>query len=527
MNTDPIAEGLSRGWLHITPNSDHQSDTPLEFDIAIIGSGAGGGISAEQLTQAGYRVAIIEEGPLKSSQDFNLQERQAYPDLYQEAAARKTKDKGISIFQGRCVGGSTTVNWTTSLRTPEPTLAHWQKAWGLNQLNAEQLTPWFERAEQRLNMHPWPVPPNPNNRLLKEGCDKLGWSYQVIPRNVKGCWNLGYCGMGCPTNAKQSMLTTTIPQALDAGATLFSSYRVQQLEHNQQRISALKIEPANGTGARLTIKAKEVVLAAGAIGSPALLLRSKVADPNHLIGKRTFLHPVVISGALMPFQVNADQGAPQSIYSDEFVWKDGITGQAGYKLEVPPVHPILLATKLAGFGRLHRHMMQQFGNIQVTLALIRDGFHPQSQGGEVKLRTDGSPYLDYPISDYLWDGARRALLSMAELQFAAGAQQVMPIHQQSALTNSWKQAKQLIANLPMKTLQTPLVSAHVMGGCPMGRDEQSSLVSDDGRFRYLDNLTIIDGSVLPTSLGANPQLTLYALALRNAGKLAKRMSKKA
>jgi choline dehydrogenase-like flavoprotein len=525
MINDPISEGLAKGWRHVTPRSV-DTMTSAEFDVAIIGSGAGGGICAQTLTAAGFNVALIEEGPLKSSRDFDLEERHAYPNLYQESAARKTLDKGISILQGCCVGGSTTVNWTTSLRTPKQVLSHWSSDWGLDDLSMEQLTPHFDTAEQRLSIAPWQVPPNANNQALKLGCERLGWSYKVIPRNVKGCWNLGYCGMGCPTNAKQSMLVTTIPQALDGGATLFSEYRVQTLKHNHQHIESLSLMAADGTDRPLMIRARQIVLSAGSIGSPALLLRSKVPDPNQLIGKRTFLHPVLISGALMPSAVHADQGAPQSIYSDEFVWKDGISARAGYKLEVPPVHPILLATKLAGFGEFHRSMMQQFNQIQVTLALIRDGFHPQSQGGSVGIRDDGSPYLDYPITDYIWDGARRALLSMAELQFAAGAKQVMPIHEQGGLTKTWKAAKAMINNLPMRTLQTRLVSAHVMGGCPMGGREQTSVVNSVGQFRYLDNLTIIDGSTLPTSLGANPQLTIYALAMRSSEALIQRMRSK-
>lgn len=523
MLDDPIAKGLAAGWQHYSPES--LPERWPEFDVVIIGSGAGGGISAKILSKAGLSVLIIESGRLRSSRDFNLQEAQAYPDLYQEAASRKTKDKGIGILQGHCVGGSTTVNWTTSIRTPNATLQHWQDEHGLSALSEQHLQPYFEEAEQLLNISPWQVPPNANNRALQQGCEQLGWSHQVISRNVKGCWDLGYCGMGCPTNAKQSMLTTCIPQALEHNAWLLSGYQVWTLEHKQGRVTGLSLKPtlasASNNPPSFSLSAKHVVVAAGSINGPALMLRSKLPDPHQLIGKRTFLHPVLISGALMPFKVEGHKGAPQSVYSDQHLWpRQGL----GYKLEVPPLHPILVATKLCGFGELHQQLMQQFNHLQVCLALLRDGFDAHSQGGQVELRDDGSALLDYPFNDYFWDGARRALLSMAELQFAAGAEAVYPLHEQAGLCFSWPEAKALIETLPMKALQTKVVSAHVMGGCPMGGDTQRSLVDDLGRYRLLENLSVIDGSILPTSLGANPQLTIYALALRASKALAQQLS---
>ncbi|MGY5451200.1 GMC family oxidoreductase N-terminal domain-containing protein [Agarivorans sp. MS3-6] len=525
MIKDIIAEGLAAGWRHID-GAGLQKDQHLQCDVLIIGSGAGGGISAQVLAQAGLTVIVVDEGPLKSSQDFKMQERQAYPDLYQESAARKTKDKAIGIFQGRCVGGSTTVNWTTSLRTPDLTLQHWQQRWGCKQLSSDALRPYFEQAEQLLGIEPW-LSTNSNNGLLAKGCHALGWSYQPVPRNVRQCWDLGYCGMGCPTNAKQSMLVTTIPAALNAGARLLSRCRVETLDISKQAVHGASLQALDQQQrprkVKVKVQARHVVLAAGAIGSPAVLLRSQAPDPYLLMGKRTFLHPSVMSGALFKQEVMSHQGAPQSVYSDQFVWSDGAEGPCGYKLEVPPVHPILLATKTSGFGRFHSEMMQQINHLQVTIALLRDGFHEQSVGGEVQLRGDGSPVLDYPISDFLWRGARRALLSMAELQFAAGASKVYPLHEQSQLVSSWSAAKQLIEQLPMQALATRLASAHVMGGCPMGGDEKQSLLNEQGDFRWLTNLSVIDGSIFPTSLGANPQLSIYAIALRNAQLLAKRL----
>ncbi len=529
--TDPIREGLARGWqVH---GGRHPGARPLprelSCDVAIVGSGAGAGITAELLTQAGLDVTLIEEGPLKSSSDFRQLEREAYPSLYQDSAARKTADKAITVLQGRCVGGSTTVNWTSSFRTPDDTLAWWQRHYGLADYGADELSPWFLQAERRLGIGPWLAPPNENNDLLRRGAARLGIAAAVIQRNVKGCWNLGSCGLGCPTNAKQSMLVTTIPAALDRGARLLVETRAQTFALRGGRIAALEcvaVEP-DGTprdDARVRIQARHYVVAGGAINSPALLLRSGLPDPHGLLGSRTFLHPVVISAAAFDQRVEGWSGAPQTIYSDHFLGIDPIDGPIGYKLEAPPIHPLIFSTTTSGFGLEQARLMKLFPHMHALLALLRDGFHEQSPGGTVTLRRDGSPELDYPLTDFVMEGARRALLSMAEIQFAAGAREVLPGHERGRSLRSWREAREVIAALPMKPLLTRVVSAHVMGGCGMAGSEALGVVRPDGRHWQVENLSVHDGSIFPTSIGANPQLSLYGIVNRLATRLAEQLS---
>jgi choline dehydrogenase-like flavoprotein len=524
MIRDPIREGLAAGWKVIDAAA-LERDLDLEGDVVVIGSGAGGGVTAEALALAGLKVIVVEEGPLRSSSDFRMREREAYPQLYQESAGRQTQDKSITILQGRCVGGSTTVNWTSSFRTPAATLAHWRDVHGLKTVTDEALGPWFAKMEERLAIAPWPVAPNENNDILRRGCEKLGIPSAAIRRNVKGCWNIGYCGMGCPTNAKQSMLVTTIPAALERGATLLQRCRVERLETAGGKVTVAEARGVEGAGAepsphRIRLRARHYVLAAGAIGTPAILLRSALPDPHAAVGRRTLLHPTLVSAAVMPQRVDGHAGAPQTIYSDHFLDTLAPTGAAGFKLEAPPIHPILGGITLPGFGTAHAKWMASFPHLQVVIALLRDGFHPDSPGGRVVLRNDGSAVLDYSMTPYLWEGARRALLTMAEIQFAAGAQHVMPMHEEAVPHASWAEAKAAIAALPMASVRTRVVSAHVMGGAAMGPDPKSSVVNEAGRHHHVANLSVHDGSVFPTSLGANPQLTIYALAARMADGLA-------
>jgi choline dehydrogenase-like flavoprotein len=517
---DPIREGLARGWRVIDAR-DIDHDPTYEADVAIVGTGAGGATVADILSAAGLRVILIEEGPLKSSSDFRMRESEAYPDLYQASAARKTRDKAINILQGRCVGGGTTVNWTSSFRTPPRTLAHWRDALGIEGYGTDDLAAWFARAEARLSIAPWTVAPNANNAALARGARALGIAHGTIRRNVSGCLNLGYCGMGCPTNAKQSMLVTTIPAALDQGALLLTRTRAQRLAWSGDRASSLECVALDRAGIapgarRIHVRARTYVAAGGAINTPALLLRSGVPDPHGVVGRRTFLHPTVVSAALMPDAVDGYAGAPQSVYSDAFLDDMPFEGPIGYKIEAPPIHPILAAITLPGHGEAHARLMRELSHMQVLIALLRDGFHDESPGGTVHLADDGTPVLDYPLREYLWDGVRRAFASMADIQFAAGARAVVPVHARGAAYVDAARTRTAIAGFALGPLVTPIVSAHVMGGCPLGPDAKHAAVDTGGRYHHLANLYVADGSLFPTSIGANPQLSIYAIAAKLA-----------
>lgn len=516
--TDPFRQGLERGWItHDASRLEH--DLTLHVDVAVIGSGAGGATSAQMLSAAGFKVLLIEEGPLKTSSDFHLLESEAYANLYQEGLGRMSKDGAITILQGRAVGGTTLVNWTSSFRTPPQTLSHWAKEHGVSGLDEAQMRPWFERIEQELGITPWALPPNANNDVLRRGCEQLGYRWAVIPRNVRGCWNLGYCGMGCPVNAKQSMLVTRIPATLDQGGELLYLARAARFEHNGERIAQLHCQGLDAQGVTpnglsITVRAHHYILAGGGINSPALLMRSAAPDPHGRLGKRTFLHLVNFSAARFDERIDPYYGAPQSIYSDHFQWQGGTAGPVGYKLEVPPLHPALASTLLGGYGNENAQRMAELPHTHMMLALLRDGFHPESQGGAVELRSDGSPVLDYPVTDYLRDGLRRAYRSMAHIQFAAGAKQVMPVHGDATPTATLAQALGMIDNLPLEPFRTRLGSAHVMGGCALGEDPRLAVCDSLGRHHQLENLSIHDGSLFPTSIGANPQLSVYALCAK-------------
>ena len=228
---------------------------------------------------------LVEEGPLSTARDFRMREAEAYRTLYQESAARKTKDKSIGILQGRCVGGGTTVNWTSSFRTPETTLAYWHRTFGLEGFAADDLAPWFARVEARLGIAPWDVPPNANNEALARGAKKLGIKTAAIRRNVKELLESRLLRTRLPDQREAVDAVTTVPAALERGATLVTRARALEFAHRGDRVTALSCAAMDARGVhttarRLSIRARAFVAAGGAIGTPALLLRSRVPDPH-------------------------------------------------------------------------------------------------------------------------------------------------------------------------------------------------------------------------------------------------------
>jgi len=493
-----------------------RSDVEVRCDVCVIGSGAGGAVLAAGLAERGLRVVMLEEGGHHTRRDFDLQEGHAYPMLYQDRGTRATADLAITILQGRSVGGSTTVNWTTCFRTPPRILALWRERFGIEGLDEASLAPHFDAVEERLHIAPWPEElANANNRQLLDGCRRLGWEAAPLRRNVKACVNSGYCGLGCPVDAKQAMHVTYLPDALARGMELYADTRAERIEVEGERVVAVHavvLDRATGrpTQRRVKVLPKVAVSSGGAINGPALLLRSGL-DFNGRLGKRTFLHPVVAMAAIYEEPVNGFYGAPQSIGSHQFI--DRGPDKVGFFLETPPLHPMLAATAFRAFGLEHRAFLQQLAHVGVLIALSVDGLLPGDEGGTVSLRDDGRVRVDYPVGAHLEESFRASSIAMARIQLAAGAKEVISLHDQPVRIRSEADLARL-EEAPWGAFQHAIFTAHQMGGCPMGADPATSVVDATLRHHRVRNLFVVDGSVLPTSLGVNPSETIYALAHR-------------
>ncbi len=502
-----------------------RSNLALSADVCIVGSGPGGAIAAARLAASGARVILLEEGGFFTRKaDFHMQEAEAYPKLYQDHGNRATDDLAITILQGRGVGGGTLVNWTTCFRTPEATLAHWREQFGLADFTLPRFGPHWDEVENRLHVRKVEASEvNENNAVLLEGARKLGIATDLLHRNVTSCLHTGFCGMGCPTNAKRGMALTYLPDAAERGARVYADCRVSRLllDARRERVTAaeadvLDPESDRPTGRRVTVSAARFVVAGGAINSPALLLRSGVPDPYGRIGKRTFLHPVVATVALFERRIDPFYGAPQSVASHDFIERPG---KIGFFLEVPPLHPMLASLALPGFGAAHRDGMKGLSKTNSVIALLRDGFLPGEEGGSVSLREDGKRLsIRYPLGETHWEAMREAMRQSARIQLAAGAREVRTLHREPVVVRSERDLDAIDAR-PMGPNLLGVFTAHQMGGCAAGADPKVAVVDGSLRHHHLANLWVFDGSVFPTSLGVNPQLSILGIVAASAERM--------
>jgi choline dehydrogenase-like flavoprotein len=504
--------------VSIVPGASVTADHEVRADVAVIGTGAGGAVLAARLAQRGLKVVVLEEGGAFTRADWKAgEERVSLPMLYQERGSRATADQAITVLQGRNLGGGTTVNWTTCFRTPSRILAHWRDVHRIDGWDDTTLEPHFVAVEERLGIAAWDAARvNANNGTLARGIAKMQGTTEVLRRNVRGCADSGFCGLGCPYDAKQAMHLTYLPDATAAGAVIHVDVRVERIEVQGRRAVAvhgvvMERERDRPAGPRLTVRADRVAVCGGALNSPALLLASGLDRPP--VGRRTFLHPVVAVAGTYERPIRGWQGAPQSIASHDDV--DRGPDRIGFFLEAAPLHPMLgaLAARLAGPDS--SAFMRRLPFVATHISLAVDGILDGDDGGTVTLRRDGRLRLDYPFRPALVEAMVAGTERLIRANLVAGAESVRTLHVEPAVVRSARDLKKAL-NRPYGALEHAVFSAHQMGGCAMGPDPATSVVRTDLRHHDVDNLWVVDGSVLPTALGVNPSETIYALAHRAA-----------
>jgi choline dehydrogenase-like flavoprotein len=321
--------------------------------------------------------------------------------------------------------------------------------------------------------------------------------------------------MGCPIDAKQSMLVTKIPEAVRAGADVYANAWVHSVKRDGRKCSAVVAKMKDPqfdkqNGITLTIKSKITVLSGGAINTPAILLRSDV-NANGRTGMRTFLHPGTAIVGIHADLIEGFVGSPQYVHSEQFV--DRGPDKIGMLIEGAPVFPMSVGGVSPTFGEEKQRLMELLPYKSVTLALLHDGFDlkNQDEGGTVSLKPNGAPRIDYAFTERLMEGLRASAQINARIQFAGGAKQVFSQH--PLYMNDASEIERVLGGAGYGPNQLSVGVAHVMGGCPMGTNERTSIVdSRTLRHHGFDNLFVIDGSVYPTSLTVNPQMSIYGLA---------------
>ena len=330
---------------------DRGADLAEKAEVCVIGSGGGGAVVAAELASAGHDVVVLEQGHYWTKADFTQREDQMLPRLFEEAGMRQTSDGAIQILQGRNVGGSTVHNLCYAFRTPEPILAMWREEHALPDLTPEALRPSFERVEKNLEVKQiLEQQVNALNRRIRSGAEKLGYSGFVTKHNREGCVESGYCILGCSYDAKQSMLITYVPRADAAGARIYANARADRIEIGPGRtktVAGSVVDQSGRAMGRITVKAPVVVLAAGAINSPDLWLRSGLPNSNGEVGRNLHLHPSAMVAGFFDEPIDAYRGIPQSYYIDQFI-DLAREPHSGYVLMPIAGFPVLTAVSTPG-----------------------------------------------------------------------------------------------------------------------------------------------------------------------------------
>jgi choline dehydrogenase-like flavoprotein len=524
----PVAGRAGRLPAGVVRGGDLDRDVHRTADAVVIGTGAGGAVAAARLAEAGLEVVILEDGAWFDATDFTEDEETLAERLYADGALRATDDLAVQLLQGRAVGGSTTVNWMIMLRTPDFVLDEWVREHGLAGLDAASLAPVFDRVEREVHARAVPdTAHSPNNRVILDGARALGWRARGAVINARGCVRSGFCGIGCRYEARQGTLVTFVPRALAAGAVLHTDARVQRIEARERdggrglpprkRVHATVHDPARGTSVRLTVDAPLVLVAAGAVGTPVLLQRSGLG--GGAVGRYLRLHPTTATLGIFAHEIVGSAGIPLSTICDEHLhWRDS---PYGFWLECPPFLPGLGAVAVPGFGPAHAGRLAAFRHLSSVIALTRDGADRRTSSGAVTARRDGGVSIRYALTAADAERVRASVEAAARLQLAAGAREVHTLHTTPLVLRQEADLAR-VRSAPVAANRLGLFSAHVNGTCRMGADRATSATSPDGERYGARGTYVVDGSLLPTAPGVNPQATIMALSTVVSERLAAR-----
>ena len=483
------------------------SDVRLRTQACVIGTGAGGAAALARLSELDIDAVAVEAGGYSRARHYNQRVLDMLPLLYREAGLRATRDKAIGILQGTGVGGSTLHNTGLVYETPSGILERWRQEHGFDCLDAE-LQPLLRRVFQVLGAVPIAESQiNANNAALRRGADSLGWRYRIAHHNRVECSGCGYCMLGCAYNRKNNAALTWIPRAVAGGARILtdaSATRIEGVTGRRRVICGLLDADGRATGARAVIECNIVLVAAGALDTPALLQRSGLG--NRHVGRRLRLHPAAPVGAVFPQPVESWRGLPQSVVLEEFA-SFMHSGRGGF-LVIPGAAnwPALAAAVLSAFGAEHRALMVDLPRTATAAVLLHD-----ETAGHVKADRWGRPVADYWPNNADHRELRRGVAALARLYLAAGAQRVVLPYAGLRPVSSEAELERELARARPEPHRVSLNSVHPQGTCGLGSDPRRSACRPDGELWKVPGVFVCDTSLFPTSVGVPPQVTTMAL----------------
>jgi choline dehydrogenase-like flavoprotein len=482
-------------------------------DVCVIGSGAGGAVVAKELAERGAKVVVLEEGGTFSREHFTGVIKDSMAKLYRNFGLDATAGiPSVIVPTGKCLGGTTVINMGTCFRAPARVLEAW-KAQGLSGYSEAELSPYYDRVEKITNVQEVkPEVMGRNGEIIAEGARRLGLHPHPIRRNVSDdCKGCGNCAYGCQENAKQAMILNYIPLAVQAGATFYCDTRAETIVHDDRRIAGISAKVLDReTGDfrhHAEVAADVVVVAAGALNTPALFLKNKLANRSGQVGRNLKLHLCSRVVGIFDQVIDAHHGVCQSLYIDDYQ-------DQGIMLEATFTGPGTQLPGLPGFGRELWELTAAYGHMASIGVMVSD-----TSAGRVRADGHGNPIMSYNVNQEDAETIKKAALISARILFAAGAKSVVLSGFGRPVIHSAAEVEKL-QDHKAKASDFILMAFHPMGTCRMGAHRKSSVVDANFETHDLRNLFIADASVFPTSLGVNPQETIFALATKCADYIA-------
>jgi choline dehydrogenase-like flavoprotein len=481
-------------------------------DFLVVGSGAGGSVVAAELAETGKRVILVDAGPLPRASDLGCSEELANRHWLESHGTIPTRELPVSLIAGRVFGGGTVINWGTYLEPPQRLLEEWSEQFGFHACLTEAWQHSLYSVRRRLGIAPVQSLTT-SNRLLQTAAQQLNWSQHSVERIQGECTSCQTCSFGC-SDGKQDALRTYIADAERLGVHLIPQCRIELLEHEQGRVDRATgvLRDEDGVQRKVEFRFRHLVLSAGAIHTPALLLRSGLGNSH--VGQHLQIHPAAIVLGEFEQEVAPWEGPPQAVVVDEFA-KSGV-GASGFRLEAVPLPPGLLAMSLPWHGPLaYRHALQRAKHLAGWLVLVHD---QNDRVGRVEIDARGQPRAHYRMSTDLRMAVGKGISAALTGLRAAGASRL--------LAPSWgvddfdcqsgdeafktylraqEKAARCLGNLR-------LFSAHQMSSCRLASSAGQGAIDLSGRVYGLENVFVCDGSALPSSTGVNPALTITVLS---------------
>lgn len=504
--SDPPREGES---LEILGYPQVQGNHTEECDVVVIGSGAGGAVVAKECAELGLSVVVVEEGADHTRSDFTGSPFDRFQKLYRQHGFTAALGRPVvALPLGKGVGGTTVINSGTCYRTPDRVLARWAREFAIPELDSDAMRPYFERVERI--QHVQPVPEEvlgENARIFRRGVDALGLKGAPLDRNIDGCRGCGVCPFGCPSDAKLSVRLSYLPRAQRAGATIYANTLAERILVSDGRatgIVAQLLDPATreprGT---LTVRAKVVVVAAGAIHTPALLSRNTLGNRSGQLGRNLRIHPATAAGGYFDDPVYAWRGTLQSYAVYDWHESDETL------IEVTASVPSVGAGTVRGAGMELKELLASYSHIASAGLFVSD----TSSGRVITLGRAREPIVTYRLNALDTVRMVRGLAKVTEIFLAAGARAVMtnipgvpPVHSMDQIADLKEEA--------IKPSAMRLTAFHPVGTARMGSDPERCVVDSYGELHGVHGLFVADGSVLPGGPSVNPQVTIMAMATR-------------